>query len=384
VNRDVVVVGGGVIGLSIAWRLAQQGLGVSVVDERPGGGASSVAAGMLAPVTEVHYGEEDQLALALASARAWPGFAAALEAVTGAAVGYRTVGTLLVGLDADDTAVLDELFAFQRRLGLDVERLRGRACRELEPLLAPRVRGGLHAPGDHQVDPRCVVAALLAACEQAGVEFLRDRAARMTVDQAHVRSVVLGSGTAVYAAHVVLAAGCWSGQIEGLPPPARPSVRPVKGQILRLRARRDLVLPALTIRGLVRGRSVYLVPREDGELVVGATQEEQGFDTSPTAGAVRELLTDAAAVVPQIDELELVEVAAGLRPGTLDNAPIVGPTEVDGLLLATGHYRNGVLLAPITAAAIAALVAGGPVPAEMAVADPRRDGRAARAAEVRA
>jgi glycine oxidase len=372
VNTDAIVVGGGLIGLASAWQAARAGLVVTVVDDAPGSGASDVAAGMLAPVTEVTYGEDRLLRLTIASARAWPTFAAELEATTGESIGYRADGTLLVGLDADDLRVLDDLHGFQTELGLDVTRLRSRDCRAREPLLHPRVRGGLLAAGDHQVDPRRVVAALLRAGHAAGVTREPARVARIDHAGGRVTGVTLTDGRSLRAPWIVLAAGCWSAGVGGLPPQVVPPVRPVKGQLLHLRARDPAALPAAAVRGLVRGRSVYLVPRDDGRLVVGATQEERGFDTTPTAGATRELLDDAAAILPGVDEYELVDVLVGLRPGTPDNIPIVGATALDGLVAATGHHRNGVLLTPVTVQAVVAELTGQAPPPEAAVADPRR------------
>ncbi len=360
--RDVVVVGGGAVGLAAAWQAARAGCTVTVLDPHPGRAASWAAAGMLAPVTEVHYGEEALLALNLAAARRYPGFVADLEAATGLDVGYRTSGTLAVAMDGDDAAVLRDLHDFQLRLGLTVEPLRASQCRAREPLLSPRVRAGLLVAGDHQVDNRRLVAALLEACARAGVEVLADAAAAVTVAGERVTGVRTTGDTHLTAAHVVLAAGCWSGRIDGLPEHARPRVRPVKGQILRLRGPAGGPLLAGTVRGLVHGNSVYLVPRADGELVIGATVEEQGFDTRVTAGAVHELLRDAYELVPGIAELELVEALAGLRPGSPDNAPLIGPGALEGLVVATGHHRNGILLAPLTADAVTALVTGAAVP----------------------
>jgi glycine oxidase len=343
---DAIVVGGGTIGLTSAWRMAGRGLRVVVVDPEPGRGASWVAAGMLAPVTEVHYTEERLLALTMASARRWPSFAAELEADAGADIGYRPCGTLLVDADEGDRAWSDELFRFQRALGLEVERLSARRVRQLEPNISPGVRSGLLAKGDHQVHTRRFVTALLAAATAGGVQW--------------------------HHAPVVLAAGCWSGSIAGVPAGVVPDVRPVKGQILRLAGDAGRPLLGRSVRGLVQGSSVYLVPRDDGTVVVGATVEERGFDTTVTAGAVYELLRDARRIVPGIAELELVEARAGLRPGSADNAPVVGTTSVTGLLVATGHYRNGILLSPLTADAVAALAAGEEPPAEMAPFTPAR------------
>lgn len=372
---EVVVVGGGLIGLASAWRAAEAGHAVTVVDEAPGSGASSVAAGMLAPVTEVTYGEEELLRLAIAGADAWPAFADDLTAASDQQVGYRPEGTLLVAHDDDDRRALAELAGFMGELGLEAEVLRSRACRQREPMLSPRIRGGVLAHGDHRVDPRRVLAALEVACQRAGAAVVRERVERIGHDDDRVTGVTLASGDVLQADTVVLAAGPWSGRITGLPEDVRPRVRPVKGQVVLVRTRAgEPPLLGATVRALVAGRSVYLVPRADGEVVIGATQEERGFDTEVTAGGVRELLDDAARVVPGIDEAVVSGTLAGLRPGTHDNRPLIGPTRLGGLLLATGHHRNGVLLTPITADAVAALLAGREPDPVLAVADPMRDG----------
>jgi glycine oxidase len=383
---DVLVVGGGIIGLVTAWRSALLGLRTALADPEPGRGAARVAAGMLAPVTELHYGEQALLELSLVSARRWPEFAAELaEAAGGADLGYRRCGTLAVALDADDRAELRELHAFQTSLGLEAEWLNGRECRRLEPMLAPGVRGGLRVDGDHQVDPRRLAAALLRAAERAGVILHRapvasvetdtphapsgnppDRTAPVHVTGVRVTGVRLAdpTGTRLAARTTVLAAGSRSAGIPGLPPAAVPPVRPVKGQTLRLHVpERYRPFLSRTVRAVVRGGHVYLVPREDGELVVGATSEELGFDTTVTAGGVYELLRDAHELVPGITELPLVETLAGLRPGSPDNAPVFGrPAGVDGLLLATGHHRNGVLLTPVTGDVLTALLTDDQLP----------------------
>lgn len=355
------MIGGGVIGLALGWRAARAGLTVTVVDPAPGAGASSVAAGMLAPVTEVSYTEEPLLRLSLAAAERYPSFVAELAADAGTDPGYHECGTLAVAMDADDAAELDQLYAFQRELGLPVERLTGRACRELEPLLAPTVAGGLLVPGDHQIDNRRLVAALLAALDRSAVRLVRDRAELLVKDDRAV-GVRLADGAELGARTVIVAAGFASAAVPGLPPAVIPPIRPVKGQILRLRMSggyRDVL--SRTLRGMARGTSVYLVPRTDGELVVGATVEEHA-DVTVTAGAVYELLRAAREVFPVIDELELVETTAGLRPGSPDNAPLLGPTALTGLALATGHYRNGILLAPITADVLTEFLVTGTLP----------------------
>jgi glycine oxidase len=365
---DVVVVGGGAIGLAIAWRAAGAGMAVTVVDERPGRGASWAAAGMLAPVTEVHYGERSLLALNLASASRWPGFAAELSEAAGRSVGYRPGGTLAVARDADDNAALEDLYQFQLRCGLEVERLRSRECRRLEPGLAPSIRGGVLAAGDHQVDNRALVEALLVACQRAGVRMVKDRATGLATKADRVTGVVLAGGGTADGGSVVLAAGCWSGSLGGLAAEVLPPVRPVKGQLLYLRGPAEAPLCSHNVRGL----EVYVVPRGDGRVVVGATVEEQGFDTRVTAGAVHDLLRAALELLPEVAELELAETVCGLRPGSPDNAPMLGPAGPEGLVVATGHYRNGILLTPVTADAIAELLAGGRVPELIAPFGPGR------------
>ncbi|MFD5053763.1 glycine oxidase ThiO [Streptomyces tendae] len=375
---DVLIVGGGIIGLVTAWRAARRGLVTALVDPEPGGGAAQVAAGMLAAVTELHYGEETLLALNLASARRYPEFAAELTELTGHDLGYRRCGTLAVALDADDRAHLRELHALQQRSGLESEWLSGRECRRLEPMLAPGVRGGLRVDGDHQIDPRRLAHALLAACEREGVVLHRVWAERLIVGRGErATGVVTADGTALEAGQVVLAGGSLSGRLTGVPEAVLPPVRPVKGQVLRLAMPRTGVgAPLLnrTVRAVVRGNHVYLVPRESGELVVGATSEELGWDTTVTAGGVYELLRDAHELVPGITELPLTETRAGLRPGSPDNAPLLGRTDLDGLLLATGHYRNGVLLTPVTGDVMADVLTGGELPEEARPFSPRRFG----------
>ena len=375
-TSDVLVIGGGIIGLVTAWRAAQRGLTTAVVDPEPGGGAAQVAAGMLAAVTELHYGEQTLLGLNLASARRYPDFAAELTEVSGEDLGYRRCGTLAVALDADDRAHLRELHALQRQSGLDSQWLSGRDCRRLEPMLAPGVRGGLRVDGDHQIDPRRLARALVLACERAGVIFHRAWAELFRVAGERAAGVTTTDGTELDAGQVVLAAGSLSGRLPGVPDDVLPPVRPVKGQVLRLTVpRRFAPFLSRTGRAEVRGSQVSLVPRENGELVIGATTEELGWDTTVTAGGVYELLRDAHELVPGLTELPLTETRAGLRPGSPDNAPLLGPTELPGLLLATGHYRNGVLLTPVTGDAMAHVLATGELPDEARPFTPARFAR---------
>lgn len=340
-------------------------MSVTILDAQPGSGASWAAAGMLAPVTEVHYGEDRLLELNLASSLRYPAFVRELEGTTGIDTGYHPSGTLVVARDADDNAVLQDLYEFQVELGLDVSRLRGRECIELEPGLAPSTRGGIMVEGDHQIDNRALVAALIAACEAGGVRFERHNAVAVQNSGGRVSGVATAHEE-VEADSVVVAAGCWSGSIEGVAPVL--PVRPVKGQLLHLRSA-DRMPPA---RRNIRGLDVYLVPRPDGRVVAGATVEERAFDKTVTAGAVLDLLRATYELLPGVTELELDEIAVGLRPGSPDNAPMIGETALAGLVAATGHFRNGVLLTPVTADCIADLVEKGTVAKEIEAFSPRR------------
>ena len=360
-SYDVIVVGAGVIGLACAWRIAERGLSVCVLErDVPGSGASGVAAGMLAPVTEAEWGAEALLALNLNSAARWESFAADLGERAGSDVGYSPCGALVVAADRDDAEELRRLHAFQESLGLDVQWLTPSIARQVEPALSPRIGGAIHAPHEAQADPRALTRALVAAIERAGGEIVSG----IEVTEVAGDGVETTTG-AVRAARVVAAAGSWSAGLSDTAPP----VRPVKGQILRLR--RGAGQPPLTSR-LVRTPRCYLVDRPGGEVVIGATVEERGFDDAVTADGVYRLLEAAYEVLPDAGELEWVEAAARLRPGTPDNAPVIGRAAGDGVVWATGHYRNGILLAPVTADAVAALVAGDEPPEVVAPFGPQR------------
>jgi glycine oxidase len=350
-TADVAVVGGGVIGLSVAWRCAQRGLSVTVYDHPPAREqrASQVAAGMLGPVSEAYFGEAGLTDLLVDSAGRWGGFAAELARYGD--VGYRTEGTLVVALTPDDQAQAARLWDYQASLGLPITRLGAAQVREQEPALHPRVRGGALA-GDYQADPRRLLATLRMA-----VDAERVRVVERWVSAPELSG--LDAGT------VVVAAGCGSAGLTGLP------VRAVKGQVLRLRAP-DRAPAGFrhVIRGWADGRKVYLVPRTDGEVVVGATEDER-TDSVPTAGATLELLRAATDLVPELTEYALAEVCVGHRPGTPDNGPILGRL-AGRVVVATGHYRHGVVLAPVTADAIAELVVTGAVPDLIARFTPAR------------
>ncbi len=367
-SYDAVVVGGGAIGLCCAWAAARRGASVVVLDRaEPPAGATRVAAGMLAPIGELAFGEPELLRMTLAAAEVYPGFVAELEAASGISTGYARRGALHIALDRDEAAELRRVHDLQRSLGLGAEWLPPRRCRDLEPGLTPSFNGGVYAPEEAAVDPRLLSAALLAALEAEGVEVRgRVEVAESLLDGDRIEGVRTGSGEELRARFVVLATGAWSGANAWLPPQARPPVRPVKGQILELRAL-DGQAPCERI---VASERVYLVPRPDGRLIAGATTEERGFDSKVTAGGVHELLREAYRLLPDVAEMELVESMAGLRPGTPDNLPLIGPGALDGLILACGHYRNGILLAPLTGEAVATLLDAGPLPESLAAARP--------------
>jgi glycine oxidase len=368
-TADVVVIGGGTIGTAIAWRCAQRGLSVTVVDPDPVRGAWRTAAGMLSPISELHYTEEPLFRLGRESLAGYPAFVDELEQLTGQDIAFWPCGTLSTAWDAADLTAQRDLYAFWQSVGAQAQLLTGRELRELEPALAPGIPGGLLAADDHQVDPRNLHRALTTAAERAGVQTVRS-VAELLADE-RVTGVRLADGTVVAAPSVVNAAGAWAADVHGIPTDAAAPVRPVKGQTVRLRLSGPSRLQHV-VRGSVRGRPMYLVPRADGRIVVGASVEEVGFDTRPRAGAIYELLRDAQTVLPELGEAEFEEVCTGFRPGSPDNAPIIGAAPLPGLVHATGHYRNGILLTPITADAVAGLIADGQLPASVSPFTPNR------------
>ncbi len=364
-----VIIGAGVMGLGIAWRLAQAGCSVALYDRAEAGrGASWAAAGMLAAAVETEPGEEALLALTLESQRMWPDFAHELEAVSGISVGYRDEGTIVIALTRDDAEQLRFTFDFQRSLGLDLEWLSGAEARRREPHLRPGISGAVFSPGDHQVDNRRLARALAKAARKAGA---------VLYEHDPVREVeIIGERiTAAVTEHrrepadvIVLAAGAWSREIGGIPAAHLPPVRPIKGQMLALGM--DPANPLLHhVVWLPRG---YLVPRRDGRLVVGGTVEERGFDDRITAGGLLALIEGAWRAVPGIEELPVAETWVGFRPGSRDDAPMLGPSGVDGLVIATGHHRNGILLTPLTAEAVSAFVLTGHLPEAVRPFTPER------------
>jgi glycine oxidase len=354
-----------VIGTAIAWRAARSGRAVTLLD--PGGDdpgtddkASLVAAGMLGPVSESVFGEQDLLNLNLHAVDRFPGFNQELEEAAGTSTGLRTEGTLAVAYDSGDLAALDRLTDFRHSIGLAAERLDARECRRREPFLAPSTRGGVLATGDLSVDSRRYLAALRTAAAAAGVRTVAGTAIKVLDGQvrAAVPSAPGVTEATLTARHVVIAAGHATRALDGVPDEVRAAIRPVKGQILRLRHPGNIPhILTHTVRALVQGHDLYFVPRLDGELVVGATQEERD-DRDVTAGAVHDLLRDASAAVPAVSELIFAEASAGLRPGTSDNGPILGPVGNGSRVIAAGHFRNGILLSAVTADAVTALLDG--------------------------
>ena len=386
VHADVAVIGGGVIGHCIAWEARLSGRSVVVIDDHPGSGASWAAAGMLAPVSELHYQEEDLLELMLESSHLWPAFAAGLGGAGADDFGYLTTPTLAVGADAADRRALMDLRAAQQAYGLLVEPLTVREARGREPLLSPAISCALDIPADHQVDPRKLVASLRqvlarhnrgarSAVDGAGGGFAVDqRAAALLWEDGRVNGVALSGGGKVIAGETIVANGLQAAALGALPDGIQLPLRPVYGDILRLGVPRNLrPLVTSTLRGLVHGVPVYIVPRQDGTVVIGATQREDALPAAGetaaagravSAGGVYQLLRDAQVLVPAVAELELLECTARARPATPDNAPLLGRIpapgsgRIAGLIIATGFYRHGVLLAPAAAAICRALLDG--------------------------
>jgi len=370
-----VVIGAGVMGLSIAWRLAQAGCPVTVYDRAEAGrGASWAAAGMLAAAVETEPGEEKLLALTLESQRLWPGFAREIEAASGISIDYRDEGTIVVALTRDDAAQLRFSYEFQRSLGLDIDWLSGVEARRREPHLRPSISGAVLSPKDHQVENRLLGSALAQAARRAGAVLHEHCAVReVELSGGRARRVVTDRGGDP-ADIVVLAAGAWSREIAGIPASYLPPVRPIKGQMLAL----SMDPAAPLVRHVVWLPRGYLVPRLDGRLIVGATVEERGFDDRLTAGGLLALIEGAWRAVPAIEELPVAETWVGFRPGSRDDAPMLGPSGIDQLVVATGHHRNGILLTPITAAAISAYILTGRLPEVALPFTPDRFGEAHR------
>ncbi len=367
---DVVVAGAGVIGLSIAWELNSLGYSVLVIErDLPGAGTTRVAAGMLAPVGELDFGEPTLLEINMVSAGMYPEFVASIERACNGVLGYQRMGGLHVALDRDEAGALKRAHQLQTESGLRADWLGPMAAREIEPGLAPGLSGAVLVEDDGAIDPRVLVSGLLEALLAEGVE-VRSGSGICSLKQkrGRVEAIELDGGERIETNSVVAAIGADAGRADWIPAEARPPVRPVKGQIVELKG--DPAVPVC--EHILASERVYLVPRRDGRLIVGATVEEQGFDSTVTAGGVHELLREAYRLLPDVAEMEFLGAVAGLRPGTPDNLPVVGASVVDGLYLASGHYRNGILQAPVTARAIGDIVGGAEPRGAIAAASPSR------------
>lgn len=367
---DVIVAGAGLIGLAVAWELSSRGRSVTVLErEAPGCGATRVAAGMLAPIGELDFGEPELLKLNLRSRRLYPEFIAGVEAATGLDAGFRQTGALHVALDRDEAAELKRSLDLQLSYELDSQWLGPMAARELEPGVSPSLAGAVLVEEDAIVDPRALVEALRSGLADRGVRIENAEVTGLVESDNPAGSVAgVQTNAGEFRAPVVVAApGAEAGVAEWLPESVRPPVRPVKGQVVELRGEAENPV----CRRILGSERVYIAPRPDGRVILGATVEEMGFDRRVTGGGVHELLREAYRLLPEVAELEFVDAIAGLRPGSPDNAPMIGRTGIGGLILATGHYRNGILLAPVTGLAVAELVDGND-PDWLDAADPAR------------
>ena len=357
-NR-ILIIGGGVCGLGVGWKLAKAGKRVVLFEKSAlRQGATWVAAGMLAPQMELSEEEETVLRLGRESLRRWPNYRDELEADAGMSVDYRDDGTLFAAFGRDDALQLRELYEDQIRTGLEVEWMSGSKTREMEPRLSRRASAGIYSAVEHQVDAAAVGDALIRAFQKCGGEIR---------ENTPVESVLIRDGRAVgvqledeikEGSAVVVAAGAWTGLLGELGTLSPAPVRPMKGQIFTVQQSNDPLIRRV-VWALYDGEFIYLAPKSDGRLLVGATVEERGFDTLPTIGAAVKLLRPACKMLPDLSELPMLKWSVGLRPGSRDNAPILGKTAVERLFMATGHYRNGILFAPVTAEEVSAAILTG-------------------------
>jgi glycine oxidase len=343
---DIAIIGGGIIGVSIAFELAAEKLNVIVVDRKePGREASWAAAGMLSPASESAH-DLPLVPFACESLRLYPQFIEAIESVSGKRTNYARDGALEVFLSADAERECDERLSGLRGIGDGVERITGAAARQMDRAISASIRAALWIPGEGTVEPRLLMDALLTAARNRGVEIRAGCGVTGLIQQGDHSTALIAGGEKIVAQHVVLAAGCFSGEIvndswlKHLAP-----TRPVRGQMMAFRPNRE----APGVRRVTRSNHGYLVPRADGRIVAGSTVEEAGFDELVTAAGLTKILQSALAICPELGDAEVIETWAGLRPGTPDDLPILGPADREGLWIATGHYRNGILLAAATA-----------------------------------
>lgn len=359
-EQQTVIIGGGVCGLAIGWELAESGLAVTIVERgHCGGEATHAAAGMLAAVAECEPGEEQLLQLTRWAQQLWPSYLDRLEASSGLRPDYRDEGILVVALNRDEVERLRFRHEFQTSLGLPLTWLEGHELREREPHLRQSAAAAIYSPEDHQVDNRQLAESLKQAYVNAGGRLREDcEVTSLDFSEPTHKRISLGNGEVLEAKTVVLAAGAWTRGLPGLPDAAKPPVRPLKGQSLAL----QMVPKSPLLAHVLWTEQIYCVPRRDGRLIIGATVEERGFDDSITAGGIYALIEGARRALPGIEDLPLIESWSGFRPGCRDDAPVLGETPVPGLHLATGHHRNGILLAPVTGHCIAQQILTGALP----------------------
>lgn len=353
INTDICIAGGGIAGLTCARVLARAGLDVVLMESGDSGrGAGWVAAGMLSPLVEARLEEREVVEFGRNSLRFWPQFVEQLEAEAGSSIGYRTEGTLFTGVERDHLVMIDHLFREQKELGLPAERLSGYECRKLEPYLAPVISEGVFFPDDHQVDNRLLLSALVDVCADHPAINLLEHEGDIRLERGSAGEWVLsGDTTQVVARRLVVATGASLSILNDVAPELRRLVRPVKGQIARLDQTRMPVLDHV-----VRTPEVYFVPKQDGSLVIGASTEDMGFDSSVTLGPMFELFRAAWETIPAVYELPVMETRVGFRPASVDHAPLLGQTDYDGLYLAAGYYRHGILFAPLAAELLARII----------------------------
>lgn len=368
VAPDVLIIGAGIMGTSAAWELAKRGARVVVLERSvPGAEASSAAAGILGAQAEAH-GAGPMAELCLASRARYAEFASALQKETRIDVGYRECGVLQVGRDAAAVSKLVAASAWQRKRGLSVEKLASKSLRALEPALSSELRGGVRFAADSRVEPRALLRALHIAALGRGVRFQSGAfVRRIAVEGERAVGAVLDDDSVLRAEHVVVAAGSWTSLIDGLGlPPGK--VIPARGQIV------EVELPTPPLGHVVFGPGAYLVPRDDGRVLIGSTLEFVGYEREVTAGAVRDLLSHAIALVPALEKAALRNTWSNFRPYTKDERPLLGRTKLDRLYLSTGHYRNGILLAPISAEIVRAAIFGERWPVPLEAFSPERAG----------
>jgi len=356
---DVLVIGGGIIGCSTALALARRGAKVSVLEQSvPGAGASNAAAGVLGTQMDALQ-DSPFFRLTRESLARYPAFTEELREVTGIDVGYRRTGITRAALGDDELAAVVRGAAWQREAGLAVEVLDREALRAVEPAVSHHAVGGVRFPDEARIDPPTLLLAVKIAAERAGVTFRTGTVVlRVAVREGSAWGVMLENGSIVEGDAIVLAAGSWSSLVGGVPLPAD-GVQPVRGQIV------ELLLPSPILRGPVLGRDMYLSPRDDGRVLVGSTREHVGFKPGVTAGAVRYLLDAALTLVPALADAGINRTWSGFRPSTRDELPLLGKTPIEKLYAATGHFSNGVVLAPITAEILAAEISGGAPPVDI-------------------